>query len=81
MANETKTTKVNHTKLDLTKDAVKHLDTIRTFCRTWRYDIKKIMEVLNCPYYQAHTLISLAQIEDAKPAAVPATPAAKTAKA
>ena len=74
-------TKTNHTKLDLTKDGLNHVKTIQTSCRTWRYDIKKVMEVLNCPYYQAHTLIALAQIEDNKPAAVPATPAAKTAKA
>jgi hypothetical protein len=75
-------TKTEHVKLDLTKDAAKHLATIRQSCRTWKYDIKKIMAVLNAPYYQAHTLIALAQIEDAKAeAAAAATPVKAATKA
>ena len=74
-------TKSNHVKLNLTQDGLNHVRTIQTSCRTWRYDIKKVMETLNCPYYQAHTLIALAQIEDNKPAVVPAAPATKKAAA
>jgi hypothetical protein len=77
-------TKTNHAKLDLTRDGLKHVATIQKSCRTWRYDIKKVMAALNCPYYQAHTLIALAEIEDAKAEAaatpvVPSTPAARKA--
>lgn len=73
MANQTK-----HVKLNLTQNSADLVRRIQGECRTWRYDIQKVMSVLNCPYYQAHTLIQLAQIEDAKPAAV-STPATKAA--
>lgn len=78
MAIETKTTKSSHVKLDLTRDSAKHVRTVQTSCRTWRYDVKKIMAVLNCPYYQGATLIALAQIEDAKAEAAATAPKAAT---
>jgi hypothetical protein len=58
--------KVTRTKLNLIADGAAHVKTAQQHCRTWEYDVKKVMATLNCNHQQAQTVIALAQIEDAR---------------
>ena len=58
--------KVKRTKLNLIAEGADYVATVQKECRSWQYDAKKIMTRFNCTHGQALTLITLAQIEDAK---------------
>ena len=65
MATE-KAVKPKKVKLDLIHDSARLVAIVRKECTTLQYDQHKVEERLNCRGDQAKTLISLAQIEDAK---------------
>jgi len=64
MATETK--KVPKVKLDLVHDTEKLVKIVQVECMARVYDKKKVEARLNCHGGQAATLITLAQIADAK---------------
>lgn len=61
-----KEARAQRVKLNLIQDGAAHVRTVQQSCRTWEYDVKKVMATLNCNHQQAQTVIALAQIEDAK---------------
>ena len=66
MKNDTEVKKTKRVKLDLVRNSDEFVKIAQQECRTWEYDVKKIMARLNCSHAQAVTLVALAQIADVK---------------
>lgn len=63
--------KTPKTKLDLVHEAPKYVAVVQKDCGIRTYDVKLVMEKLNCSRNQAVVLVQLAQMADANPAAFP----------
>ncbi len=59
--------KVKKVKLDLVHNSAEFVKVVQAECRSWQYDVRKVMQRLNCNYSQASTVVALAQIADAQP--------------